>query len=148
MIKESCQKAAGISKILFALPGYKLSERLKNRPEKLQQGENMASRVEHGSDAETKSEETLLGFAEGDWRPGMTYGRKEEKWLQADASELWIEEAGDWADADTEYLVKYREGRLGPSDRLEYGEFDDLEEAVEYAEMIVEGGVEVEDLKI
>lgn len=108
----------------------------------------MASRPEHDSDSQVKSEETLLGFAEYEWRPGMAYGRKKQRWLQGDASELYIEETESWMDTDAEYLLKYREGRFGPSDRLEYGEFEDLDEAIEYAEMIVDGRVEIQDLRI
>lgn len=86
-------------------------------------------------------------YSERNWKPGLLYGRKEERWLADDASELYIEEVQDWMDRDAEYLAKYREGRFGPSDHLEYGEFDDLDDAVEYIEVIMNGDADLEELR-
>lgn len=110
--------------------------------------ETVETSVDEKPRTEESEETTLLGFATDDWRPANAYGRKEERWLSGDASEIYIEETGDWEDTDAEYLVKYREGRLGPSDQLEYGEFDELENAVEYAEIILDGEADLEELRV
>jgi len=38
------------------------------------------------------------------------------------------------------------ECRLGPSDKLKYGEFDKLDEPVEYTDLIIDGKAEIEEL--
>jgi len=91
--------------------------------------------------------ESLQEFADRDWSIStLLTGRKEKRWL-SDSGELYIEKTGDWEDTDKGYQVKYREGRFGPSDQLQYGEFDDLENAVEYAEIITEGKADLEKLR-
>ncbi len=91
--------------------------------------------------------ESESGILERNWKPGMDYSRKEERWLADDASELYIEDVQDWMETDADYRVKYREGRFGPSDELKYGEFDELGEALEYAELILQGEAELEKLR-
>jgi|APHM01.1.fsa_nt_gi hypothetical protein len=85
--------------------------------------------------------------SERNWKLGMDYSWKEERWLTDDSSELYIADVQEWMETDGEYAVKYREGRFGPSDNLKYGEFDDLEDALEYAEVILQGEAELEQLR-
>lgn len=91
--------------------------------------------------------ESESGISERNWKPGMDYSWKEERWLADDSSELYIEDVQDWMETDADYRVKYREGRFGPSDELKYGEFDELDEALEYAELILQGEAELEELR-
>lgn len=88
-----------------------------------------------------------MEFADRGWNPGMLFGRKRFRRIADDYSELYIEETGDWEETEKNFQVKYREGRLGPSDKLEYGEFDELENAVEYAELILNGEADIEELR-
>lgn len=113
----------------------------------------MASTADAVSDSTQNDEnqqrdtESLQEFADRDWSIStLLTGRKEKRWL-SDSGELYIEKTGCWEDTDREYQVKYREGRFGPSDRLEYGEFNDFENAVEYAEMITEGKADLEETR-
>lgn len=112
----------------------------------------MASTANAGSDStqteeNSRSDTSLQEFAEQDWTVStILTGRKEKRWL-SDASELYIEETGDWQDTDKDFQVRYREGRLGPSEQLQYGEFNDLDNAVKYAELIVEGRGSLGELK-
>lgn len=110
----------------------------------------MASNAQSETSTQTQNSDTqtLQEFAERDWSTAsMLTGRKEKRWLADDYSELYIEETEDWMETEAEYQVKYREGRLGPSDLLEYGEFDDLDQAVEYAELVIEGEADLEELR-
>ena len=101
-----------------------------------------------GKSSQTREEDILNPeTSERNWKPGMDYSRKEERWLADDASELYIEEVQYWMETDADYCVKYREGRFGPSDELKYGEFDELDEALEYAELILQGEAELEELR-
>ncbi|MFB6241589.1 MAG: hypothetical protein ABEJ36_02185 [Candidatus Nanosalina sp.] len=104
------------------------------------------AQAESSTPAGKSGTQTLQEFAERDWSAStLLTGRKQKRWLAEDYSELYVEEAGDWMDTDAEYKVKYRDGRLGPSDL--YAEFDDLEEAVEYAEQLIEGETDLEELR-
>jgi hypothetical protein len=106
------------------------------------------AQAETSTPTRNSDEQTLQEFAERNWSTAsMLTGRKERRWLADDYSEIYVEETGDWMDTEADYQVKYREGRLGPSDLLEYGEFDDLEDAVEYAELVIDGEADLEELR-
>lgn len=59
--------------------------------------------------------------------------------------ELFIEDVSD-LEVDAEYRVRYREGRFVNED-LPYNEFDGLDAALEYAGLLVDGKVDLEDLR-
>ena len=83
-----------------------------------------------------------------EWKPAMEYSWKEERWLNDNSSELFIQEVQEWMDTDSEYRVMHREGRFGASEELQYGEFDDLNEAEDYLQEIIYGEEDLEDLII
>lgn len=70
-----------------------------------------------------------------EWKPGMLYGRKVARWLNENYSEVYVEELDDLPDEEG-YAVKYREGRLGPSEELE--SFEDEDAALEFVENALE----------
>lgn len=101
-------------------------------------GVNLSSQAltqDQGKDSKSISEQEL-----GNAR---NYGRKEARWI-LDHGELYIRDNLD-IDDYSDYTVEYRSGRFG-TETLPYSKFDDFGEAVEYAELIVEDKVEVEEL--
>lgn len=70
-------------------------------------------------------------------------GRKVDAWMDGEG-ELFVWDTED-LDIEEDYQVKYREGRFG-GQVLPYGEFDELEEAFEYAELILQGETEIDEL--
>jgi len=82
-----------------------------------------------------------------EWKPALEYGWREERWLNEDSGELSIQEVQDWMETDAEYRVMYREGRFGASEELQNGEFDELNEAEQYLEQIIEGEKYLEELR-
>lgn len=86
---------------------------------------------------------TLMEFAEQDWSESTILTGRKRKRLLSDSGELYVEETGDWHDTDSEYIVQHREGRFAPSTRIQYGEsngeFDDLDEAEQYAQALTQG---------
>lgn len=73
------------------------------------------------------------------WKTASCHGYKEKRWLNG-FNELWVEEN------ENIYEVNYREGRFGPSSQLNYSEFDDLNQALEYASLIVDGEVNINEV--
>lgn len=65
------------------------------------------------------------------WKPGLLYGRKLERWLSGDYDEIYVEDLNELPD-DEGYAIKYREGRLGPSETLET--FTEEETAIDFIE--------------
>lgn len=138
---------------MLTSPAYKLSEWFKiGREQNLAEGKNMPPTAEtafkssqENSENPQSETQSLQEFAR-DWKPGILTGRKKYRRIADDYSEIFIEKTGDWHDTNAEYQVKYREGRLGPSDKLKYGEFDKLGEAVEYTELITEEKAELEEI--
>lgn len=59
--------------------------------------------------------------------------------------ELFVEDVSD-LELDANYRVRYREGRFVDED-LPYNEFDSLEDAMKYAELLVKEAVELEDIR-
>ncbi|MFB6208267.1 MAG: hypothetical protein ABEJ69_02875 [Candidatus Nanohaloarchaea archaeon] len=89
--------------------------------------------------------ETVQNPDTHDWSsPPYLTGRREASRLDG-YGELYIENVDDFLDAS--YRVKYRKGRFGPAE-LPYNEFDDLEDAHEYAALILSGRVDLEELRV
>lgn len=61
-----------------------------------------------------------------------------------DSGELYIQDTTD-LNVEEGYLMEYRDGRFG-GEVLPYGGFDELDDAMEYAEIILKGKIEVDEL--
>ncbi|MFT4892653.1 MAG: hypothetical protein ACI8Z7_000435 [Candidatus Nanohaloarchaea archaeon] len=106
--------------------------------------EILLSGVNLSSQALTEGyDETSKSISQEELGNAPAYGRKEARWI-LDHGELYIRDNLDIVDR-SDYTVEYRSERFG-TETLPYAEFDDFGEAREYAELIVEDKVEVEEL--
>ena len=117
----------------------------------LKEGKTLASTPETVPDSKQNDEKsqsdapTLMEFAEQGWSESTILTGRKRKRLLSSSGELYVEETGDWHDTDSEYIVQHREGRFGPSTQIQYGpsngEFDDLDEAEQYAQDLTQGQI-------
>ena len=133
-------------------PDKRVRNRLKTALSKtLKEGKTLASTHEEvQSSTQTKGKSrsdtpSLMEFAEQDWSESTILTGRKEKRMISDSGELYVEETGDQHDTDSEYIVQHREGRFGPSTRVTYGEsngeFDDFNEAEQYAQNLTQGQI-------
>ncbi len=98
----------------------------------------MSKPAESGSKTDSNPS---INSTETGWVSAPSYSGKTARWLQSDASELYIQEDSE----SDSYLLEYREGRFGASNTL--GVFDEEPEAILEAERSMDDPEYLEELR-